>query len=324
MEVFIKKPDNYDKNKWPAGSAASEGSATGEFVFNNGTHIFGEISVKGLEGQCKIDFAEGSQLNGQFKEGKIVSAHIRYAPGVQVIADYAQLSQTNESYMKRFVIKLRSGWRVKGTSNDDGEIESAQILMPNNQIAAECQGQEYKFKIPDAPSKYIIISSIWIYEGGVDEKSHNGSKQPIFESPGIQIWIRGIGYHSFQQVGEYLRKTIFRYSRNLELYRDAIYSNNFLVKSISIYGNGLIFSTKNEYFTGQLIFVLPDNSTRSFECQMDEYWFLKAGTLVLNSNDPQPKNITFKRKNRRLVFCFENSELDFYEFIKILQVKSKF
>lgn len=322
MEMFIKKLDNVNRSKSAAAMNGFQTQETGEHVYNNGTQIRGTIGPKGLEGKCLIDFAEGSSLTGNFFEGSLVSAKLQYAPGVQIKAEFAQLQQTEESFMRAFSIRFASGWKVGGQCNENGEIESAQIVSPNNRVVKDSEGQLIFCKTEDNPPKYVVVSSIWIYEGGLSEKGLSGPQPPAFEGSGVQIWVRGVGYHRFEQLGGFQKKVIFRYNRNLELYREAIYNGESLFKSVSCYGNGLIFCTKEDYFSGVLIFVLPDNTTRSFECQMDEYWFIKGGSLYLDMYDDPGRVIHFKRKNRRLVFSYNNAELDFHDFLALLEQKT--
>lgn len=315
MEVFIRKPDNI---------CAAKVSEGGEYVYNNGTNVFGVVGPQGLEGSCRLEFPEGSCLEGVFQDGSILSAEAKYPPGVKVTAQFSQLSQTKESYLKNFLVCFESGWTVKGNCSQDGEVESAKVFSPAGRLEAETRGLPLKHKVSDSPETFIVISSIWVYEGGLVAESREDLRDgsTVFEGCGVQIWMRGIGYHRFETANGLVKKTIFRYSRNLELFREAIYCNNTLVKSLSCYGNGVMFATKGDYFSGELIFLLPNNQVRGFECQMDEYWFLKSGVLF-PGGDPEKAAVTFRRKNRRLVFCFDGAELDFAEFVQILQQQTE-
>lgn len=311
MDVFLKSTDNFDLHKrrpW-TGSVNAEHQIQ---EFNNGITVTGRFSEGGLTGRAQVKFPEGSVLVGEFTDSRLESAQITYSCGPRVAARYAQLQDSNEVFMSQFSIVFPSGFSVEGESSEDGLISTACVYDRGRSLLAEYTGalQELREGRSDT---FLIVSSMWVYEGKIGSKRDEVSRQPQFLGPGVQIWNRGVGYYSFEVVGEVVRKSILRYNRNLELYRQAIYRGPVFEKSVTFYGNGLMFHTGSDYFNGDLVFILNDNRLVSFRTKLDEYWYLRAGFLLLDLDDPD-KRISFKKKDRRLLFTVEGQELDLSQF----------
>lgn len=311
MDVFLKSTDNIDLNK----RRPRPGSANTELQiqeFNNGISVTGCFSESGLSGKAQVNFPEGSVLVGEFKDSRLERAQITYSCGPRVAARYAQLQDSNEVFMSQFSIMFPTGFSVEGESGEDGHISTACVYDPRHSLLAEYTGalQELREGRSDI---FLIVSSMWVYEGKIGSRRDEVSRQPQFLGPGVQIWNRGVGYYFFEVVGDLVRKSILRYNRNLELYRQAIYRGPVFEKSVTFYGNGLMFHTGNDYFNGDLVFILNDNRLVSFRTKLDEYWYLRAGYLLLDLDDPD-KRISFKKKDRRLLFTVEGQELDLSQF----------
>lgn len=320
MDMFLRGSDNFDVRKREDG--LSESGAETTQTFNNGVAVTGTFSSSGVNGRAVVVFPEGSQMVGEFRNSVLESAQIQYVCGPQVIAQFGQTQDTSENFMENFTIKFASEYSVEGIANRDGVLESAQVYDPRRALLAEFKGANLEVREAKG-DVFIIVSAIWIYEGRISSKREEISKQPLFLGPGVQIWNRGVGYYHFEALGQLTRKSILRFNRNLEIYRQTLYRGPVFEKSVTIYGNGLMFVTGNDYFNGDLVFLLDDNRTISFKAKLDEYWHLRAGMLFLDPADAA-KRINFKKRDRRLLFVVEEQELDLRQFkFKIASLRPK-
>lgn len=283
--------------------------------------MLGENFQNNPEGPYRFEFPEGSVLDALFVKGKMKSAEINYLGEVYVSGVYEQSPQTKESYLQQFRVVFKSGWQVRGSSNTLGTIERAEIVSPDNVVVSRKEGisSSLIYELPNAYGKveeskrrYVVISSLWVYEGRLRQGKMQ-SDTPILEGTGFQVWTSGVGYHRSSMVEGKLKKDVFRFSRNLEVFREAVYENGELVKSVSCYGNGLIFSTKGDFFSGEMIFVLRNNQVRAFPCQLSEYWCLKTGCLSLGAPGNEIK-VPFENREEGLVFLAGESEFGLKDF----------
>lgn len=321
MEVFIKKRDNADSVKCAVYRAPLKSGGVREFVFNNGVRMLGENFQNNLEGSYRFEFPEGSVLDGRFEKGKMQSAEINYLGEVLVSGVYEQSPQTKESYLEQFNVVFKSGWQVRGSSNSLGTIERAEVMSPDNVVVSRKEDLSSSLvyelpngygKLEDSKRRYVVVSGLWVYEGGLRQDKMQGDT-PVLDGAGFQVWTSGVGYHRSSIVEGKLKKDVFRFSRNLEVFREAVYDNGELLKSVSCYGNGLIFSTKGDFFSGEMIFVLRNNQVRAFPCQLSEYWSLKSGCLSLGAPGSEIK-VPFENREDGLVFFMSESELGLKDF----------
>lgn len=318
MDQFIRNKDNSDAQKsLKLQQAVGEEDFT-ELTLNNGTTIRGRLSLNGLQGQCEITFPEGSLLQGEFEAGLLQSASTFYAPGINVKASFFSERVTLESFMTKFIAQFPSGYQIEASVSNEGVLKHAVIFDGSGQLVAKSTASQIELDITEAGGQRLLVTKRWIYEGKVSEINDNLSKKSTLCGPGTQLWYTGVGYHQIENVGRLTRKSILRFNRNLELYRETLYSQDQLQKSLTFYGNGLIFFTNQDFFNGYLIFVLPNNHIKWFRCVMEEYWFLKEGTLFLEEAEDRTDKISFKRKDKRVFFYVGNCEYDLAEFKTVL------
>lgn len=153
------------------------------------------MGPEGPEGRCTLVFAEGTELVGDFVAGRIQRARISYPFGARIDSKFAESSDFGEYFLNDFTIKLVSGYTVRGFSNRAGFIERADLLDMEGKLKASYIGSLLEIVSDLNPDVHVLISKFWIYEGHVSRDKEVLSQQPLFNAPGFQYWIKGIGYH---------------------------------------------------------------------------------------------------------------------------------
>jgi hypothetical protein len=281
--------------------------------FENGCTFVGNFVDDQIHGKGKFCFPEGSSLEGFFENNHFRQGVINLSVGVSINCLTMTDSETNEDFLKEFSIKFRSSYSVKAVTNEKGNIENAVIMDKKGDIVARYKLGNLVFKLPDHQNQYIVVSKLWVYEGGLYNYSSDATNSIVLDGDGVQIWYMGIGYYKGHRVNSIQDKVqmILRHSGSLQFFREIIYNNGRFVNAITVFNNGILFMSKDDYFKGTLKFFLANGSERETKCSLTEYSILKSGNLQFEDDDCAVK---FSLKNGRLMFSYKNKDLTLDEF----------
>jgi hypothetical protein len=281
--------------------------------FENGCTFVGNFVDDQIHGKGKFCFPEGSYLEGFFEHNHFRQGFINLSVGVSINCLMMTDTETNEDFMKDFSMKFRSSYSVKGVTNEKGNIENAVILDKKGDVVARFKVGNLVFKLPEHQNQYIVVSKLWVYEGGLYNYSSDVSNSIVFDGDGVQIWYMGIGYYKGHRVNSVQDKVqlILRHSGSLQFFREIIYNNGRFANAITVFNSGIVFMSKDDYFKGTLKFFLPNGSERELKCNLSEYSILKSGNLLLEEEDLVAK---FSIKNGRLIFSCKNKDFTLDEF----------
>ena len=292
-----------------------EGERTGFGVqdFENGCVYTGQYVEDRAHGKGKFTFPEGTVLEGFFEHNHFRHGMITLSVGIVIQGVTETDPDAMEDFLKDFSIKFKSGYVLKGSTTNKGFIENAMIFDRNNNVVARYRSGNLIHKVPEVPSTYIVVSKLWVYEGGIINNTPENSVSITFDGEGTQIWYSGIGYYKGHRINGVQDKIqlILRHSGSLQFFREITYNHGRLVSAVTVFNNGIIFMSKDDYFKGVLKVFLSNGNDKELKCNLSEYSILKSGSVLLEDEDVTVK---FGLKNGRLMFTHKNKDYSFDDF----------
>lgn len=104
------------------------------------------------------------------------------------------------------------------------------------------------------------------------------------------------------------------------MFREITYHRGKMLNSTTVYNNGLIFVTEEDYFKGVMRFYLPNNNVVEYRCTTGEYAILKSGVLADKDDNVVYK---FAIKQGKLVFTDSGKELDLESLKKLMMERKR-
>lgn len=83
------------------------------------------------------------------------------------------------------------------------------------------------------------------------------------------------------------------------MFRELTYHKGKMQASTTVYNNGMIFVTEDDFFRGIMKFILPNNYTIEYKCVTSEYAILKSGILM---DKDEKVHFKFGIKQGKLLF----------------------
>lgn len=284
----------------------------GEQQFENGCIYRGDFAEDNFHGQGEFIFPESTKISGFFENNHFRKGTITLSIGVKIGCVTETDYETFEDFFKEFKVLLSNNCFLAASTSSRGTLESAQVYL-NNEPIVSYSSSNLVFKIPGDSKTYLVVSKLWFYIGEIMPQSGEGHASPNFDGKGNQVWYAGIGYNSGNRVGGTLNGTqlMLRHCAGLQFFRDMKYVNGKFQSSITIFNNGLIFTTDDDYFRGILKIFLPSGEEIEFECALNDYSSLKTGTIKARDDDTEIKMI---EKSGKLLFQTKGKELTLDEF----------
>lgn len=286
-----------------------------EQKFENGCIYRGQFVDDLFHGIGEFTFPEGSVLSGKFEQNHFRKGTISLSVGIKIGCLTETDEETFEDFFKEFKVILSPDCYLTGTTNDRGNLENAQIVH-KDEVVCSYQNADLLFKIPGDTKYSIIVSRLWFYIGEVMNHVSENYSGPIFEGKGNQIWYTGIGYNQgFRSEGALNgEQNMLRHCAGLQFFRLMNYTHGRFDNSVTVFNNGLIFTTDGDYFNGILKFILQSGELVEFECSLNDYSSLKLGTLRSRDDDYE---IKMTEKGNLLIFEVKGCEYSLEDF-KIL------
>lgn len=309
-----QKPEKYKAFDGSPGNGARHGK--GEQQFENGCIYRGDFHKDAFHGSGEFVFPEGTKIAGFFDNNRFRKGTISLSIGLTISCITDTDYETFEDYFKEFRVGLAPDCFLVGFTGARGTLESAQVYVRGDPVASY-QGTNLVFKIPGEQKTFLVVSKLWFYVGDLQPQSGDPYAAPVFDGRGSQIWFTGIGYNQGLRVAGQLHGTqlMLRHCAGLQFFRDMKYANGKFLSSITIFNNGLIFATEDDYFKGTLKIFLSNGDEAEFECALHEYSSLKLGVLRPREDEGE---IKLYEKNGRTFFTVKQTELTLDEFKAIL------
>lgn len=289
----------------------------GEQQFENGCIYRGEFLEDCIHGQGEFIFPEQSSLTGFFDNNHFRKGTITLSIGIKLSCVTETDYETYEDFLKEFRVQLAPDCFLIGSTNNRGQLEKADVFLKNESVATFAN-TNLVYKIPTDQKTFLIVSRLWFYIGEIMNSNIENHVGQIFNGHGTQIWYSGIGYNqSVRQNGQlHGVQLMLRHCSGLQFFRDMDYKQGRFESSITIYNNGLIFTTGEDYFKGNMKIFLLNGNEVEFECSLNDYCSLKMGSLKANDSEEE---IRFGEKGNKLIFNFKGHELSLDEFKKVLK-----
>lgn len=284
----------------------------GEQQFENGCIYRGDFVDDTFHGQGEFLFPEQTKITGYFDNNHFRKGTIALSIGVKIGCVTETDYETFEDFFKDFKVVIAPDCVLTGSTNNRGHLETAQVIF-RNEVVATYQNTNMTYKIPNDSKNYLIVSRLWFYIGEVMNFTYEDHSGQAFDGQGSQIWYAGIGYNQGSRQAGQLNGTqlMLRHCAGLQFFRDMKYTNGKFESSITIFNNGLIFSTEEDYFKGNLKIFLQNGDEVEFECALNDYSSLKLGSIKSKEDDSE---IKFYEKANKLVFSVKGRELSLDEF----------
>ena len=306
-EKYIKLDDTPDIN-------GRNGKS--EQKFENGCTYRGQFVNDLFHGLGEFTFPEGSVLSGQFDQNHFRKGTISLSVGIKIGCLMETDYETFEDFFKEFKVILSPDCYLSGTTNNRGNLENAQIVLKNETVLTY-QNINLLFKIPGDTKNYLIVSRLWFYIGEVMDYESENHSGPIFDGKGCQVWFTGIGYNQGSRLNGTIHgeQNMLRHCAGLQFFRLMNYNSGKFENSVTVFNNGLIFTTDDDYFNGILKFILQNGELFEFECSLNEYSSLKLGTLNSQTDDNEIK--MFEKENK-IMFQTKGHEYSLDDFKLLL------
>lgn len=289
----------------------------GEQLFENGCIYRGEFVDDMFHGQGEFTFPESTRLTGLFENNHFRQGTVVLSVGIRIDCRTETDYETLEDFYKDFQVQLPDDIFFMGRTSNRGQLESAHIARGDKKIASY-SGSNLVFKLPGDSRNYLIVSKLWFYIGEILQANGDNHNGPAFDGRGNQVWYSGIGYNNGSRSGGQLNGTqlMLRHCSSLQFFRDMKYQNGKFLSSITIFNNGLIFSTEDDYFKGTLKIFLPRGDEIEYECALNDYANLKLGTLRIppQRQGEESGEIKFSEKGGRLMFTVKGKDVTLDEF----------
>jgi hypothetical protein len=284
----------------------------GEQQFENGCIYRGDFAKDAFHGSGDFIFPEGTKITGFFDNNRFRKGTVALSIGINISCITETDYETFEDYFKEFRVGIAPDCFLMGFTSTRGLLESAQVYVRGEPVATY-QGSNLVFKVPGDPKAYLIVSKLWFYVGEIFSQGGDNFSGPVFDGRGSQVWYTGIGYNQGMRANSQLHGTqlMLRHCAGLQFFRDMKYTNGKFQSSITIFNNGLIFATEDDYFKGTLRIFLSNGDDAEFECALNEYSSLKLGVLKNRDDDSE---IKISEKNGRILFSVKGKEFTLDEF----------
>jgi len=288
----------------------------GEQQFENGCIYRGDFVDDAFHGQGEFLFPEQTKISGFFDNNHFRKGTIALSIGLKIACLTETDYETFEDFFKDFKVAIAPDCVLTGTTNSRGHLETAQIII-KNEVVATYQNTNLVFKLPNDSKNHLIVSRLWFYVGEVINSTTENHTGPVFDGQGSQVWYAGIGYNQGSRQLAQLNGTqlMLRHCAGLQFFRNMKYVAGKFENAITIFNNGLIFSTEDDYFKGTLKVFLQNGDELEFECALNDYSSLKLGSIKSREDDSE---IKFFEKANKLVFCYKGREVSLDEFKAML------
>lgn len=310
-----QKPEKF--KSIDGGSEIGPRRGRGEQLFENGCIYRGDFVDDLFHGQGEFTFPESTRLSGFFDNNHFRQGTVSLSVGIRIECVTETDYETLEDFYKEFRVQLTEDTALVGRTSNRGQLESAHVLRSEKKVASY-NGSNLVFKLPGDSRNYLIVSKLWFYIGEIMQTTGDNHSGPVFDGRGNQVWYSGIGYNNGSRSGGQLNGTqlMLRHCAALQFFRDMKYQNGKFQSSITIFNNGLIFSTEDDYFKGTLKIFLPRGDEIEYECALNDYSTLKLGTLRIapTRQGEEAGEIKFSEKSGRLVFTVKGKDVSLDEF----------
>lgn len=310
IDKECQKPEKYSKlDSTPEKNGRC---GRGEQKFENGCIYKGNFLDDMFHGNGEFVFPEGTLLSGQFEQNHFRKGTISLSVGIKLGCVTETDYETLEDFFKEFQVVLGPETFLKGSTNNRGHLETAKVVS-RGQTVSSFAGTNLVFKMPGDNKQFLIVSRLWFYIGDMMNFSGENHTGPIFDGKGSQIWYSGIGYNQGSRVQGQLHgeQNMLRHCSGLQFFRSMSYAAGKLENSVTVFNNGLIFTTDEDYFKGHLRLILASGESVEFECSLNDYSSLKQGVLKARHDDSE---IRMSEKSGLLMFHFKGKDVTLEEF----------
>lgn len=275
----------------------------GERTYDNGAVYKGEFLEESVDGSGKLEFPDGTVIEGRFAKDRFIEGEVRYFGVIKVKCRIGFSERTQDDFMEEFCFRLASGYCVRGSCRSGGNINLAEVFDRRGNLLAVFEGKRVKVEVEGSPGLTIVVTRTWVYEGLIRE----GTPDTVeFGDRGTQLWTKGFGYFRIAPSRGGLTKCLLRVFKRLCVYREVVIVGSAQICSLTCYADGTFYLTSDNPNSGILASLGKQGEVLKINCRLDDVIAVeglvltKGGTVYCRVNQESKIEFFDARRNYRL------------------------